>query len=707
MSPRRCPLALLLALALGAPAAPAQQPAGPPREVPPLTLERSGPPPRTPTRSIHPPVPLLDAAGDSVRDGRRPLSLMKSCGDCHDTAFIAEHNYHALVGLDELVPPGRAASGRPWDTGPGLFGRWSPLTYRWLSPPGAPLDLGTADWIRRMGPRHVGGGPARFSRQGGPLSAVAAVPGRVHPDSHVRDPASGRPRPWDWQASGTVELNCLLCHMDAPDNAARVAELEAGRFRWASTATLLGSGLVERDGAGYRWNATAFDAEGRVAARSIGISDPRDANCRLCHGKACRCTDPVVFENSLDNWAVETTGTVFSAERMAHSGMNLAGKEGLVSPWDVHAERLVGCADCHHAMNNPARNRKETTGTRPAHLAYDARRLSTDAYLLKPDHDLVKGRTAQGTVARRLDGSMRQCRDCHRPEAVHDFLPYKRLHFDRVGCQSCHIPRVHAPARKVTDWTLFGPDRGPLVSHRGVEGPVNEPTSLIRGYRPVLLMQKGADGDGALAPHNLISSWFWVGGDPPHPVRRHQLVQALFAGDAYHPALVAALDADGDGRLAGAELRLDSEAKAAAVAERLRRVGVAEPRIRGEIQPYTIGHGVGAAPRATRCCLCCHGFDSLITRDIELAGFVPGGVLPQWVGDSGLSIHGELERDAKGRLVFAPSIDPDAYYVHGSDRLRWLDVLGILVLLGTVLGVSVHGGLRLVTGRRRRMGGGA
>jgi len=228
MTPHPYPPALLLALALVAPAqtradqprsAPPAEPSAAPdaeqipapaedpsavagvqakAEAPPLTLEHTGPPPRSPSRSIHPPVPLLDAAGRSVRDSGRPLSLMRSCGDCHDTGFIAEHNYHARVGLDEMVPPGRAASGRPWDTGPGLFGRWSPLTYRWLSPPGAPLDLGTADWIRRMGPRHVGGGPARISREGSPLTEIDAA-GRVHPDSHVLDAASGRPRPWDWQ----------------------------------------------------------------------------------------------------------------------------------------------------------------------------------------------------------------------------------------------------------------------------------------------------------------------------------------------------------------------------------------------------------------------------------------------------------------------------------------------------------------------------
>lgn len=681
--------------------------AGPPtvkqQAGPPLSLERTGPPPRAAQRSIHPRVPLLDASGESVLASGEPLSLMTSCGACHDTEYIATRNYHARAGLDEMVPPGEAPSGRPWDTSPGLFGRWSPLTYRWLSPPGAPLDLGTAAWIMRMGPRHVGGGPAVQSRSGLPLTEIAPEDG-IHPDTHVLDPDTGAPRAWDWSRSGTVELNCLLCHMREPNNAARVAELEAGRFAWSSTATLLGGGLVERQGDTHHWREEAFDARGTVSAQEIGISDPRDANCRLCHGKACRCSDPVVFENSLANWAVETTGTVFAAERMAESGMNLEGKAGLVSPWDVHAERLVGCADCHHAMNNPARNPKETAGTRPRHLAFDARRLSENQYLLTPDHDLVKGHTAQGTVARRFDGSMRGCRDCHRAEEVHDFLPYKRVHFERLGCQTCHIPRVYAPVRKSTDWTLLTPDQGPQITHRGVEGAVNDPASLITGYQPVLLMQEETDGSYKLGPHNLVASWFWVEGDPPRPVRLADLVRALFDGDSYHPAVLAALDANRDGRLGPGERRLDTPAKVEAVSARLRRVGVDAPRVQAEIQPYTIGHGVGTAPRAIRCCQCCHGFESRITQEIELASYVPGGVLPGLVADATVHSHGALRRGADGALIYAPSIDPDVLYIHGTDHLRWLDVIGILVLVGTVLGVMIHGGLRVVTGRRRKEG---
>jgi hypothetical protein len=644
---------------------------------PPVTLEHAGPEPRRREKPIHPPVVLLDEDGGEVRASGGPLSLMKSCGACHDTGFIAEHNYHAQAGLDQLHAPGEGASGREWDLSPGLFGRWDPLIYRRLSSPGEKKpDLSTADWIRVMGPRHVGGGPAR-------------------------EPVIKDPRSWDWQESGTVELNCLLCHMEKPDNAARIRELRRGRFRWASTATLQGTGLVEeRDGA-WRWNGAGFDRDGAVDPGAIGISDPRSANCRLCHGKACRCTDPVVFKNSLDNWSVETTGTVFSPGRMFDSGMNLRGKAGLSTPWDVHAERLLRCADCHHSMNNPVyRTRDEQD---PVHLRFDARRLDEGEYLRRPDHDLAKGHTAQGTVARRLDGSMRDCRDCHRAEAVHDFLPYKRVHFRKLACQTCHIPEVYAPVRKATDWTVLDSRGGPVVSHRGVNGRVNDPAALITGYQPVLLMQEEPGGELRLGPHNLVTAWFWVEGDPPRPVRRVDLERAYFQAEGvYHPEVVAALDVSGNGRLEHPELRLDAEGKTAVVAARLRAVGAERPRIRGEIQPYTVSHGVMAGGFAVRCCQCCHSYDSRVTSCVELAGFAPGGVLPGWVGDSRTSFHGELQIGATGRLTLEPGIDLDVVYIHGTNHLQWMDVLGIAALLGSLLAVLAHAALRILSAFRRK-----
>ena len=125
----------------------AAQPAGRP-------LEQAAP--------LHPQFALLDANEVNVLTSGQPVSTLKTCGACHDTAFIQSHSDHASVGLDEFGQPGTIADGRTWDTSPGAFGRWDPLRYRYLSPAGDPLlDLGTA----RLGEKFRR--PPRGRRAGG------------------------------------------------------------------------------------------------------------------------------------------------------------------------------------------------------------------------------------------------------------------------------------------------------------------------------------------------------------------------------------------------------------------------------------------------------------------------------------------------------------------------------------------------------------
>jgi hypothetical protein len=90
---------------------------------------------------IHPQFAFLDGQGQNVLDSARPVSTMKTCGQCHDTAFISSHSFHADLGLSSFGEIGRGAvnsatvnsSARAWDQSDGLFGKWNPLTYRYLS----------------------------------------------------------------------------------------------------------------------------------------------------------------------------------------------------------------------------------------------------------------------------------------------------------------------------------------------------------------------------------------------------------------------------------------------------------------------------------------------------------------------------------------------------------------------------------------------
>lgn len=656
--------------------------------------------------SLHPAVVLVDGEGTPVLRSGRPVSTMQTCGKCHDTPYIAAHSYHVSLGSDERTAVGAAAERRAWDYSPGSFGRWNPLTYRYLTPPGdLRLDLGVAEWVQRQGWRHVGGGPAVYGHRSGdkPASADSAKGAAdVDPDRQVLDAATGQPRAWDWQQSGVAEMNCFLCHAAQPDNAARIAELEAGRFQWAATATLAGAGLVRKTEAGWQYVADDFNSDGSVAAERLGVRPPTSFHCGQCHGLTHRGTEPVRLELSLRQWSTATKGQVFSGQRMFESAVNLDEKLTRIRPWDVHAEAMLECSSCHFPLNHPSFF-EASPRNRPAHLAYEPRRLSLDEYLRQPSHQFAKGQTAQGTVAHHLAGTMRRCEDCHRAEQTHDWLPYRAAHFERLSCEACHVPAAGAPAIQQVDWTLVDLSGEPQVSWRGIQGEVTDPAAVVTGFEPVLLPRHELDGRSRLVPHNLITAWYWVeGGATPRPVRQMDLKRAFLQGSAYHPELLAALDVDRDGKLSRGELVLETPEKVDAARRRLKAVGVTQPRIAGEIQPYATHHGVGPAKWATRDCRTCHRADSRLGRPMTLASRMPGAVLPDLVGDSSVEWRGAVAREEDGSLVFRPSTADSGLYVLGHDRWNWVNWLGGLMVLGVICGAGTHAGLRLLASRRRR-----
>jgi thiosulfate reductase cytochrome b subunit len=647
------------------------------------------------TKLTHPSFRLVDAEGEPVVESGGPVSTMRSCG-CHDTDFIAGHSFHSDVGLRDMGPPGQTASGRPWDTSPGVFGRWNPLIYRYLSPAGDErIDLGTATWIQLIGGRHVGGGPAWLSRDGRPLNTLQAGD-EIDPETHFADPETGELTAWDWGKSGGVEMNCFLCHTPNPNNGARLKALAAGDFRWAATATLEGTGIVEAtESGGWRWNREAFD-QGRPRRGILSIQDPQDENCGLCHGLVhIDPAVPIITTGCLpDHWGTETTGQIRSPQRIRDSGMNLAGKQELSRAWDIHSERLVGCTDCHHSLNNPVYVREESRSS-PAHLRFDARRMDTSEYLYRPSHQFAKGQVTQGALAPELAASMRRCESCHRAEVTHRWLPYKERHFSVLACESCHIPTLYSPARRRFDWTVMTLERNASIECRGVEGDFATVDTLIEGYRPVLLPRSEIDGATRLVPHNLVSTWYWVAGAPERPVLMRDLQAAYLDGGGYAGEVLQAFDADKDGELSREELKLDTPGKVELIRDRLAKQGLAEPRIKGEIQPFGIHHNVATGPWATKDCQTCHEKGSRLTAPMLLSSYVPGGVEPVLVGDANVSFDGEIFRNDEGRLYYQPSTASSGLYVLGHDRVWWANIVGLLSVLCVLMGVAVHTGLRM------------
>jgi len=625
---------------------------------------------------IHPQFAFLDAQGQNVLATARPVSTMQTCGQCHDTVFIASHSFHADLGLSSFGEAGNSAS-HSWDQSDGLFGKWNPLTYRYLSATGDErLDLGTSNWIQTFGDRIVGGGPAAQSRTG------QALP--------LGDP---NPEGWNWQQSGVVEMDCFLCHFSNPNQAARLEALQAGKFEWASTATLAGTGLVESAGGTYTWNRGAFTEDGLLLPESITLQDPSNENCAQCHGVVHTAQEPLTLANcDLVNWQTATTGQVISPQNISESGMNLSGKGTLTRSFDIHAERGLSCTDCHYSLNNPVYYQAENT---PEHLQFDPRRLEIGEYLVKPDHNFARGQSAQYTIAPELKGTMRRCESCHNANDTHDWLPYVDRHLDELACESCHIPQLYAPAVQSYDWTVLQADGQPVRLCRGVEGTTATLNDLVTGFTPVLMPRENIDGNITLAPYNLVTAWYWVykGSNGSRPVRIVDLQAAFFEDGSYAPEILQALDTDGNRSLSAAELSLDTPEKQSVVASRLAALGLQDPYIEAEIQPYSVNHNVTGSEWAIKDCQACHSDDSHITQPIQLTSSTIAGVQPEFVKDANTVASGSLYTE-NGALYYRPATRNQKLYVFGHDRVPWIDWLGTLFFVGVLGTVAVHSGLR-------------
>ncbi len=644
---------------------------------------------------LHPSFPFIDEEGNNVLETGNPISTMNTCGACHDTGFIAGHSYHVSAGLNDITKPGGTVTERPWDISPGVFGSWNSIEYRYLSPQGDDrVDLTTPEWIQIYGLRHVGGGPAMYAQNG---ELLADLPySRNSLETNIVNPSTGELERWDWKNSGVVEMNCFLCHTPNPDNSARADALQSGEFRWANTATLIGSGIVSMSGDSFIWNESLFDENQEILPEAIKIQDPTNTNCGACHGLVHdNVEDPLVTLGCApERWSTITTGQIISPQKMSDSGMNLANKETLNRSWDVHAERLLNCVDCHYSINNPLYFQESET-TRPDHLLFDPRRVEIGEYLEKPLHQFARGNSAQGNLAPELNDTMRTCDSCHTVDSTHEWLPYQESHMEALSCESCHIPKMYSSGNQVHDWTVLLPGNLPRRECRGTDGDVNTMGALLVGFEPVLIPSPDGNGDMHLAPHNLITTWYWVYGDPPRPVILADLQAAYFENGDYHPGIILRFDKDKDGELSSEELIINSQAKEDFVRDRLTLLGLSNPRITGEIQPYSINHDVASASWALDDCTACHGDESRITQPIKLAAVSPGGILPAFVSGSERNLSGEIKFSDDGEIYYFPAAAAKSLYVLGHNRLAWLDWIGLGLCAAVFLGVVAHGGLRI------------
>ena len=416
------------------------------------------------------------------------------------------------------------------------------------------------------------------------------------------------------------QMNCFLCHLDRPNLAAWRGATQSGQPQWAVAATLIGtkltlkgSEILERSDAGYQWNADALDADELAV---IPMAQPRPEHCGNCHGLVHTDTKPLMVSlGSDENWGTETTGQVFSAQRIRLSALNLRGKDELGRAWDLHAQRLVECRDCHYAKTTPER-------------------------------------VADGTVEAdktQMGGGLRDCDSCHVDIQGHDWLPEPQKHFAAVACESCHAPRLYLPARKQVDATVLTSEGGHLLRYRGLAQ--GTPDDLARGfsvgYQPLLMKTPTHEGGDKWTPLNLVSRWYWSDGDKGTEIDIEKLRAAWFDGGSYRRQVLALFDADSNGKLDHSELALDRDEKVELVRSLLVAQGVVEPVIKAEVRAHHIHHSV-ALDDANRDCARCHEASS--EGGFELADHLPGGVLPSLFRGIPESIKEQWRQTTDGRL---------------------------------------------------------
>jgi thiosulfate reductase cytochrome b subunit len=441
--------------------------------------------------------------------------------------------------------------------------------------------------------------------------------------------------------------------------------------------------------------ADRLDGEGKLKRESIRIGTPRAANCGACHGMVVDVGGPVVVPGALDaapapgrTWSLtQGGGAIVAPQRMSDSFLDLEGKEALAAPWDVHAAKLVDCVACHYARNSPARTDGKQGALR--YLTADPRRQTQAEFLVRPDHRLAE----------------QDCRGCHDPLKAHAFLPYRERHMEVLSCAVCHASGLMGPAAEMVDATVVTDAGGPSVRYRNVERRPGDTmnTARIQPLRPLLVERVEADGVRRVAPVNLVGRYRWASRLDGADVPFETVARAWRDGNAYAPDVVTAFDADGNGRIEGTELHLDTLPKTDLIAARLRALGVEDPVVVGNLDVHPLAHGISTRDRALRDCGACHSEDSRLSDDYLVASYVPGGIPPRPPDGARVALAGVIAPSQAGGLVLQRDREatPGGLHVLGHSRQAWTNRVGFLTFLAVLLAVTVHGGIRYAFRRRR------
>jgi hypothetical protein len=298
--------------------------------------------------------------------------------------------------------------------------------------------------------------------------------------------------------------------------------------------------------------------------------------------------------------------------------------------------------------------------------------------------------------------TMRECGDCHEAEQMHDFLPYKRLHFEALTCQTCHIPAVHFWAYRSDDWGFLMDTGTSRITFRGIDGSIVDPEAKVTGFEPAFIPTPDRSGRPRIRPTNLITGTHWWDGVKRRPVFTWQVQKALFETReadgtwVYRPEVVK-LFGDKDGFIDMPQAVYDTPEKIALVKSLLQRyAGIADPQLRIEIVPWAMSHSIAGKGQAIRDCNACHAADSILHRPVVLNDTLPRGVPVYYA-----SVQRDVVRFSAKDPVFDNRELLSSFYVIGCSRVTWIEIVGWAAVLGALLFSLVHCGIRIFIGGRR------
>lgn len=436
-------------------------------------------------------------------ESKVPYSTKNTCGKCHDYNAIS-HGWHFQAGLyeknetDSADIPADKRPGEPFFVTEPISRTQIPVSYRdWAKQTGLTPDavgLKPFDFALGFASHHPGGGMLEFSKLDDDGKPV-------------------RHKGGDWDKTGVLEIDCLMCHLRHNYSAeTRGLQIDYKNFKWAATAAA-GLGNVKGEaGSAQQAAAADFDPMDLSAAAAAATSGP---------------SVEVIYD---------------------------AGKFDQGNYVTLDVTRHVpnsNCLFCHYTRQRETPEDVSHHRIRDIHFA--AGLLCTDCHKNDIHHRITRGNGSAADLARSPDNATLTCQGCHyegracAPKDDHPGLP--AFHLQEITCTACHsgFEAGDVVAGQLT-----------AIAHKlGLSTEKDIPGRLPRMYGPI--WKRSITDDKIRLYRYVYPRWYGTKGDKG--------ITALPI-DAVTKAVKSAADAVKDDNEDG-EKEVDTDAEIAAVLKAL------------------------------------------------------------------------------------------------------------------------------------------